>query len=414
MTRSWPFVSLECLAVVATTQACGARTGLDVPEAGAGDAQGEATPAPEGGSDASVSCDWPPSPVTESASALYLAGTGYALAPNVYVPDGSVAEITLLPACLKSPPDAGAKGLYEAVFSYAGTGPRDIYVPIGAENAFSPPPAARGQVEVFVPYVGGREFAVAFDGAPITWSVGTQAVTASASSPPCAPGVFLGPPSCLGCPPTAPPVCDDGKCDAPEDCRTCPADCDCTGLTPLFDCVRPRTDGTYEAWFGYRATTDTGLTYGPSNRFSPGNYGRGQPEHFAAGEYHLVTVAVFSPPSLTWTLGNQTAQATPDGPACPACTLTNCQRSGVSCAGDSCLLPCGDAWCAGDLGEGPWTCPDDCVCPGCQVALDNACASPAQCGLEWECGSGSSFGVFVDCGSCPGGATCLDHLCQRN
>jgi hypothetical protein len=363
-----------------------------------------------GASDSSASCDWPSSAVTESAAALYLAGTGYAGAPRVYEPDGSISDVSLLSACLKVSPDAGTNGLYEAVFSYAVGGPREVYVPIGAENAFSPPPLARGQTELFA---GQSAFGVAFDGAPITWQLGTQTVTASASSPPCAPNVFVGPPACVGeCGPTALPACGDGTCTAPEDCRTCPTDCDCTGLSPIFDCVRPRADGSYEAWFGYRATSNGGLTYGPANFFSPGNEGRGQPEWFAAGEHHLVTVAGFSGPSLGWSLAGNTAQATPDGPACPPCAVANCTAPGVSCAGDSCVIPCGDDWCAGDLGEGPWTCPDDCVCAGCQVAIDNSCGSPSRCGTDWECGSGSTFGVFVDCGSCPGGATCVDHVCQ--
>ena len=362
-----------------------------------------------------TSCPWATSAVTESPSALYLASTGYTGAPPVYEPKGSISAVTSLGACLEAPADAGATGAYEAVFSYVLGGSSEVFVPIGTENSFSPAPAARGQVELF-----GRQgdFAVAFDGSPITWHVGALSVTATASSPPCAPGVFAPgsyPCGMDSCPAPAPAVCGDGTCTAPEDCRTCPGDCDCSGLTPLFDCVQPGTDGGLEAWFGYQAQSNVNVAYGPSNFFSPGTYARGQPERFVAGEYHRVLPVVLRGASLTWTLGGKMAQATTAGPACPTCTISTCTSGpGLSCAGDSCAIPCGDGWCDGWDGEGPWTCPDDCSCPTCQVNLRNSCANPATCGIDWECGSGISFGVFVDCGECPAGKACVPqrHLCQ--
>jgi hypothetical protein len=64
-----------------------------------------------------------------------------------------------------------------------------IYVPIGAENRFSPSPEFRGQPNRFLAGQSANKslgaFDIPFDGTPLTWVLGGLSVTASSSSPRC-------------------------------------------------------------------------------------------------------------------------------------------------------------------------------------------------------------------------------------
>jgi uncharacterized repeat protein (TIGR01451 family) len=79
--------------------------------------------------------------------------------------------------------DAGDNGGFLAHFGYDNPNADPVVAPF--QNAFSPDPADRGQPTVFQPGRAKDAFQVGSDGAPLTWTLTGNQVTASADSEPC-------------------------------------------------------------------------------------------------------------------------------------------------------------------------------------------------------------------------------------
>ncbi len=86
-------------------------------------------------------------------------------------------------------------GTWTAHFGYRSNALGLLAALVGADNAFSPGPADRGQPTSFVP---GRtyewpynDFSVVFDGNDLTWTLGGASVTANRGSVPCSHRVFV-------------------------------------------------------------------------------------------------------------------------------------------------------------------------------------------------------------------------------
>ncbi|HEV8147736.1 MAG TPA: hypothetical protein VGP79_15210 [Bryobacteraceae bacterium] len=89
-------------------------------------------------------------------------------------------------ACVKRNND----GTYTARFSYENSSDRELLLPVGPSNLFSPGPADRGQPTLFTPGGQNNAFSIVFDGSPVTWSVQTPfaltgSLTVSANSQGC-------------------------------------------------------------------------------------------------------------------------------------------------------------------------------------------------------------------------------------
>ncbi|MEV0713156.1 endo-1,4-beta-xylanase [Asanoa sp. NPDC050611] len=77
-------------------------------------------------------------------------------------------------------------GTHTAYFGYNNPNAFGLPVPIGTRNTFAPAPADRGQPVAFLPFQRPRRVAVAFaDTSSVTWHLGGQSATATASSSPC-------------------------------------------------------------------------------------------------------------------------------------------------------------------------------------------------------------------------------------
>ncbi len=77
-----------------------------------------------------------------------------------------------------------------ARFSYLNTSPSAVSVPVGSENFFAPGSESLGQPDRFSSGSPAEPFTVAFDGAPLTWHLGSVTATASLESPAC-PSVWV-------------------------------------------------------------------------------------------------------------------------------------------------------------------------------------------------------------------------------
>jgi hypothetical protein len=285
-------------------------------------------------------------------------------------------------------------------------------VPYGPTNRVEPGPEAQGQPSTFL--VGSGSFAVAFDGASATWALLGRSTTVTRSSLDCGQACgyaqIMGPnwnwiDSCIH-------ACGDGLCDEAESCRSCPADCDCSLLVPLVDCVIVLDDGKILASFGYdnRAITGSGVEIGPENQFFPGQPARGQTTYFEPGEHHSVFQVTYGEPELTWTLAGTAVTVAPDARPCSR-ECASCP-TGTSCVDDACRRSCGDGLCDEDCSD----CPDDCGCDAPSVCIDKGCCEPPSCGQDGvglECGTKDACGVHVDCGPCPDGRACQvqDNAC---
>jgi hypothetical protein len=288
--------------------------------------------------------------------------------------------------------------------------------PYGPTNQVSPGADAQGQpASFFVP--GGDKFAVPFQGTPETWTILGQSVTVSQDSEDCGSTCsFYEQYLCLDCGghlwDLCTVACGDGVCDAGETCSTCPADCDCSGLVPLVDCMLPAADGKKLVSFGYRndAAVGAGVDVGPDNQLLAGQASRGQPTHFEVGVHHSVFQISYGGPEVPWMLAGTTVAATAGTPLCSQGCASECPRGAVCVAGQ-CQTSCGDDLCAA---EGCADCPDDCACPGDMICLGTSCGNPPRCGgVGPQCGVIEQFGVSADCGPCPDGQGCNAlHLCD--
>jgi len=286
--------------------------------------------------------------------------------------------------------------------------------PYGPSNHVSPGADAQGQATSFAVARSGT-FAVPFDGSPETWTILGQAVTVSQTSPDCASACsFYEQYGCLDCGgkmwDLCTVACGDGVCGKDETCSTCPADCDCSALVPLVDCVLPVDGDRKLVSFGYRnsASTGAGLEVGADNQFLVGQPSRGQPVHFDVGVRHAVFQVTYSGPDVPWMLAGNTITAPADAPLCTQNCPSACPR-GTLCVAGECRGSCGDGLCV----EGCADCPDDCACGGDSICLGTSCGSPPRCGGAGpQCGIIEQFGVTKDCGPCPAGSACNAlHLC---
>lgn len=181
---------------------------------------------------------------------------------------------------------------------------------------------------------------------------------------------------------------------------------------PVLSCVIENGPNDFEALFGYFNDSNGSIKIpvGPQNRFTPGAEGRGQVQRFFGARVESAFAVKFNGVEIVWNLPGGAAAASSLSPRCPASSCATACFRGERCVGTACVTECGDGQCAGD--EGCTSCPADCACAAGLACERNACGHPAQCGVDWQCGSGTSFGVAVSCPSCPGGQTCVNHVCQ--
>ena len=301
-----------------------------------------------------------------------------------------------------------------AVFTWTNRTGQEQATPYGPANHVSPGADAQGQPTRF-PFPGGSRFAVPFDGSLATWSILGQSVTVSQASPDCGSACeSYDQPGCIDCVghwvDRCTVACGDGVCDDGESCGTCPADCACSALVPLVDCVIPLDGGKKLVSFGYNngGSTEGGLEIGPDNQFLSGQPARGQPVHFQVGEHHSVFQVTYGGPDVTWMLAGNALTVPPDAPLCSQ-NCGSCPQGSI-CVADQCRGSCGDGLCV----EGCNDCPDDCACPAPEVCC-GGCYNPSYCahdGVGMECGTDDTCGFHVDCGPCPDGQACLDHFCE--
>lgn len=90
-------------------------------------------------------------------------------------------SITPLVECVKN--NGGSS--YTAKFGYRNDNTKSVFVPVGANNKFSPTPENRNQPTIFLPGRNYDVFSVNFDGRNLTWNVFKKKVTASKNSTPC-------------------------------------------------------------------------------------------------------------------------------------------------------------------------------------------------------------------------------------
>jgi hypothetical protein len=93
-------------------------------------------------------------------------------------------------------------------------------------------------------------------------------------------------------------------------------------VEPVLECVIPRLNNTYTAYFGYRNNTNETVTIpvGPNNRFRPAPADRGQPTVFQPGRSPLWPESAFAVRfdgnELTWRLGDAEVSASSSSPRC--------------------------------------------------------------------------------------------------
>ena len=97
--------------VVAAAWGCGSTEAVKAGEGAAAESGAPESGTSDAGLPSMDACTWPSSAVTESASALYLASTGYKGAPPVYQPPGSLSDVESLRACLKVAGDGGSSAV---------------------------------------------------------------------------------------------------------------------------------------------------------------------------------------------------------------------------------------------------------------------------------------------------------------
>jgi len=300
-----------------------------------------------------------------------------------------------------------------AVFIWTNRAGEVQIAPYGLTNHVSPGVDAQGQPALFG-FARGQ-FAVPLDGSQVTWAILGQSVTVSQASPDCGSACsYYDQPGCIDCPghwvDTCTVACGDGVCGDGETCDSCPADCDCSSLVPLVDCVIPLGGGRKLVSFGYnnKASTDARLEIGPEDQFLSGQPARGQPVLFQAGEHHSVFQVTYDGPDVTWMLAGSPVTVPSDAPLCSQNCGSSCP-SGTTCVADECQGSCGDGQCFEDCDS----CPDDCGCPAGAVCCGGGCHTLPSCGgIGLECGTDDTCGFHVDCGLCPDGQACLHNSCE--
>lgn len=101
-----------------------------------------------------------------------------------------------------------------------------------------------------------------------------------------------------------------------------PISVEAADVSPILECVAPRSGGGFLAFFGYRnaAAVPRTVPAGDENYFYPGEPDRGQPTTFPVGRSNAsipaFAVAGGAAETLVWRLGSRTASATAKSKAC--------------------------------------------------------------------------------------------------
>jgi hypothetical protein len=104
--------------------------------------------------------------------------------------------------------------------------------------------------------------------------------------------------------------------------HACADDGGAPDVEPVLECVIPRLNNSYTAYFGYRNNTNETVTIpvGSNNRFRPAPADRGQPTVFQPGRSPLWPNSAFAVRfdgnELTWRLGNAEVSASSSSPRC--------------------------------------------------------------------------------------------------
>jgi hypothetical protein len=154
------------------------------------------------------------------------AGTGTYLLDNLRLraAEGSPLNVHAVLSCVieNGPND------FEALFGYFNDSNRQVTLPVGPQNRFTPGAEGRGQVQRFFGARVEAAFAVKFNGTEIVWNLPGGAAAASSLSPRCpapsCPACFRGE-RCVGT--ACVTECGDGQCAGDEGCTSCPVDCAC-------------------------------------------------------------------------------------------------------------------------------------------------------------------------------------------
>ena len=190
-------------------------------------------------------------------------------------------------------------------------------------------------------------------------------------------------------------------------------------LGPVLECVVKKSDGTYQAYFGYNNTSTSTInaSIGTYNKFTPSPQDRGQPKSFLPGRKSYVFSVLFNGDNLAWTLESSTSTASKTSKSCVVdCSGTvngtkvvdqcgvcggnnsTCKDCSGTVNGTKVVDKCGV--CGGDNS----TCKD---CAG--IPLGNTKVD--QCGV---CGGNNS--TCKDCAGVINGESTVDQcgVCQGN
>ncbi|MCU0499982.1 MAG: hypothetical protein MUF87_21735, partial [Anaerolineae bacterium] len=88
-------------------------------------------------------------------------------------------------------------------------------------------------------------------------------------------------------------------------------------VSPVFECVLYRADGTYTLYFGYNNNNSVSVTVpiGTSNRFNPAPQDRGQPTEFLPGRHrNVVAINLTTPQTMVWALTNRSGTGSVNPP----------------------------------------------------------------------------------------------------
>ncbi|MFT7579640.1 MAG: hypothetical protein ACI9MR_001306, partial [Myxococcota bacterium] len=192
----------------------------------------------------------------------------------------------------------------------------------------------------------------------------------------------------------APELCGNGSCDPDEGCASCAGDCACTDeashcLSDLDACAACRTnDDCNEGDICAGGGCQTGPVLCGNTICDPGE---------GCDSCAVDCACADAAPHCVSELD-----------VCVVCRGNDDCNTGEVCTGGSCQtgpVPCGNAICEPELGEGCSTCATDCACGAsashCVSGLDVcvACVSDDDCGDADRCVGGSCEPAPLSCGN---------------
>ena len=102
-------------------------------------------------------------------------------------------------------------------------------------------------------------------------------------------------------------------------------------VAPVAECIIKQSTGSYQAVFGYSASSLLGnvnIPIGANNQFEPAPTGRGQPQTFSPGRHTAQVAVPFDGHALAWKLGGLSASATLALPTCTAACVQHLTTPG--------------------------------------------------------------------------------------